>query len=147
MESSLVAKLQLKQSLLELKAEEMEEKAKLMCEDEVVREEVLKGMKKNLLRIKDAHASVSGIYSILASSTGMEKDLLEQQLTEEVSELKKAQDALSKAIQRSRLVDSSNKDQTAMMVHSPVQLTDDEYSALITAVKNDYANESAEEQI
>ena len=37
-------------SLLELKAEEMEEKPKPMYEDEVVREEVLKGVKKNLPR-------------------------------------------------------------------------------------------------
>ena len=135
-----------KTSILELKAEEMEEKAKACYEDEVVREEILKGVKRNVLRMKDAHASVCGLYNILASSSGTERDQLELQLTEDVSELKKAQDALSKALQRSRLADITTKDQ-AMAAHSPVQLSDDEYSALITAVKNDYASESGEEQL
>lgn len=48
-------------------------------------------------------------------------------------------------MQRSHLADSTSEDQV-MAADSPVKLTDDEYSALITAVKNDYASECGEEK-
>ena len=90
-----------KTSLLELEAEELEDKAILVYDDAVARELILKNVKKNRDRMKTAHATIHALSNIIAESSESQKMQLEKQLSQEISELKKAQDALSKAIQRS----------------------------------------------
>lgn len=128
-----------KTDLLELEVEELEDKAMLVYHDEVAREHVLTNVKKNLERMKTTHAAIIGISNLIADSSEHDSQL-EEQLSQEMSELKRAQDALSKAIQRSPMTVKTNKD-SVMTVSSPVELTDSEFSALITQVKNEQADD------
>ena len=75
-------------------------------------------------------------YQTIAESSESQKMQLENQLSQEISELKKAQDALSKAIQRSPVTAKINKD-SVMTAPSPVKLSDMEFNTLITEVKNE----------
>ena len=124
-----------KTSLLELEAEELEDKAILVYDDAVARELILKNVKKNRDRMKTAHATIHALSNIIAESSESQKMQLEKQLSQEISELKKAQDALSKAIQRSPVTAKARD--SVMTVPSPVKLSDMEFNTLITEVKND----------
>jgi hypothetical protein len=132
-----------KTSLLELEVEELEDKAILVYDDEVAREVILKNVKKNRDRMQTAHATIHALSNIIAESSESQKVPLENQLSQEISELKKAQDALSKAIQRSSVTAKPNKD-SVMAAPSPIKLSDTEFSTLITEVKNEYTDESVE---
>lgn len=91
-----------KTGLLELQVEELEDKAKVY--DEVAREYLLRNVRKNLDRMQTSHATISALSDMIAESSDMtQKVQLEKQLSQEMSELKRAQDALSKAIQRSSM--------------------------------------------
>ena len=127
-----------KTGLMELDVEELEDKATLVYDDDISREHVLTNVKKNLDRMKMSHAAIIGISNLIADSSKHDSQL-EDQLSQEMSELKRAQDALSKAIQRSPIT-AKAKD-SVMTVSSPVHLTDSDFSALITQVKNEYADD------
>lgn len=127
-----------KTSILELQLEELEEKAKAKYDDEVAREHVLMTAKKNLVRLQASHATVTTLSDMIAESSGFQKVQLENQLSQEMSELKKAQDALSKAIQRSPVTETKD---AVMKVNSPAKLSDEEFGALITEVKNNHPGE------
>ena len=119
---------------MELQAEEVEEKANEYYDDEVVKEEVMKSVNKNVERMKEARDTVGVVYNITAMSSGQEKAKLEEEMKKQMSELKRAQDALSKAIKRNRVTELDNKEKV-MTVQSPVKLTDVEFSLLVTRNK------------
>ena len=125
-----------KTGLMELDVE-LEDKATLVYDDDVSREHVLTNVK-DLDRMKTSHAAIIAISNLIADSSEHESQL-EDQLSQEMSELKRAQDALSKAIQRSPIT-VKTKD-SVMTVSFPVHLTDSDFSALITQVKNEYADD------
>ena len=106
-----------------------------MYDDEVTREYILTTAKKNLVRLQASHATVTTLSDMIAESSGFQKVQLENQLSQEMSELKKAQDALSKAIQRCPATETK---EAVMKVNSPAKLSDQEFEVLITEVKNNY---------
>ena len=59
-------------------------------------------------------------YQTISESSESQKMQLEKHLSQEISELKKAQYALSKAIQRSPVTAKANKD-SVMIAPSPVE--------------------------
>ena len=99
-----------KTSLLEIQVEELEAKYLKVYTDKVARDHALTVVKRNMERMLQAHASTDQMYSLISQSQEYSSSL-ESQLTDAVTELKKAQDALLKAIERRQMdIDLAERD-------------------------------------
>ena len=102
-----------------------------MYDDEIARDHILTTAKKNLVRLQASHATVTTLPDMIAESSGFQKVRLENQLSQEMSELKKAQDILSKAIEWSPVTETK---EAVMKVNSPAKLSDQEFGALLRTI-------------
>ena len=134
-----------KTHLLQLQVEEVEDLAKRFHPDDAVRAHLLTPVTSNLDRMLTAYATVNATSeSIAALTSTAEKKKMEKELDEETSELKKAQDALVKALERRKIPlltakhDEEEKLIASATVAAAIQLSDDEMGHLIETVKNEY---------
>jgi len=124
-----------KTNLPQVKAEEVQAKARTLYKDDIAWSHVLKSVTRNVERILSAHAKVNHLYQAMdGSSTTAEKEL-----EEGMHELHKAQDALLKAIERRladiALIEHEEEQKTALVTTSPVTLSDNELESLIAIEK------------
>lgn len=126
-----------KTSLLQLQVEDIEARCLNVYKDEVVREYTLTTIRMNLERMLRAHASVNQLYSNISQSA--DATASESQITAELSELKKSQEALYKAIEKKEgdIQLAESEEGELMKANSPVELQDDELAALVKMVKNE----------
>ena len=125
-----------KTSLLELQVEELEAKYVKVYKDKVTRDHALIVVKKNMERMLQAHASTDDTYSLISQSQEYSTSL-ESQLTDAVTELKKAQDALLKAIERRQMDIDLAEREDVLVASSPEPLSQHEIEAMVKVVKND----------
>ena len=120
---------------LQLQAEEVQEEAKTMYVDEVARDRILTPITRNLERMLQAYALVNHLYEEMHSG-GPSASNMEEALDKELTELRKAQDALQKAIKRRQfdLAVSERDQEDLMTTSSPVKISDDELEKLVKAV-------------
>ena len=125
-----------KTSLLKLKAEQVQEEAKKLYHDETVVSHVLSTITSNVERMQEAHAMVNHIYQNISTSSGQME--AEKNLEEKMHELRKAQDALTKAV-KWKITDfqliECEKEEKLQVASSPVKLTDKEIEELVQIVK------------
>ena len=142
-----------KTHLLQLQAEELQEDVKRFYPEKVAQEHMLTPVTKNLDRMLIAYATATCLYSEMNDGS---EDLrkLETDLEREVSELRKAQDALSKAMERRRLdINISEREMSDLLraeSPDPVQISDTEMQQIVDIIKVEsqaanYVCESAEE--
>ena len=134
-----------KTHLLQLQVEEVEALAKKVHPDDAVRAHFLTPVTSNLNRILKAYACANATSASIASLTNTtEKKEKEKDLDKEISELKKAQDALVKALERRKvpLLAAKQDDQEKLIASASVapaiQLSDDEMGHLIETIRNEY---------
>ena len=125
--------------LLRLKAEEVIEAAKTVYTNDVRREHILSSVRSNVTRMQDAASTVTQFYHIMDQSTPAEILGMEADLTKEISQLKRAQDALIKALQRKREdILASGKDEYELMkCDSPEQISQADVEKLAHLVKKE----------
>ena len=87
--------------IIQLQAEVIELASKVYL-DKVNREHKLSSIRKNITRVNEAHDATCAFYRILRESDASEIKAMENDLTKKVHDLKVAQEALLKAIQRKR---------------------------------------------
>jgi hypothetical protein len=127
--------------IIKLQAEEVIELASKVYLDEVSREHKLSSIRpKNISRVNEAHDATCTFYHLLRESDASEIKAMEDDLTKKVHDLKVAQEALLKAIQRKRedtFADQHDRETDSIMAGSPVQLSSDEVEVLVDAVKEE----------
>jgi hypothetical protein len=127
-----------KTELLKLQAEEMGEDMKLIYPDEVTQKHMLTPITRNLDRMLIASAAVTRLYSEMGGGDSADIRKLEGDLDRELTELRKAQDALNKAIQRRRSdLNLSKRESDVMRAESPIQLSDAEMQQLVSIVREE----------
>ena len=128
-----------KTDLLKLQAEEMGEDMKLIYSDEATQKHMLTPITRNTDRMLIASAAVTRLYSEMGGSDTVDICKLEDDLDKELTELRKAQDALNKAIQRRRSdLDLSNREiHEIMRAESPIQLSDTEMQQLVSIMREE----------
>ena len=102
----------------------------------MTRDHALIVVKKNMERMLQAHASTDDTYSLISQSQEYSTSL-ESQLTDAVTELKKAQDALLKAIERRQMDIDLAEREDVLVASSPEPLSQHEIEAMVKVVKND----------
>ena len=126
--------------IIQLQAEEVIEMASKAYPDEVTKELKLSSIRKNVTRVNEAHDATCAFYQIIRESDPSEIKSMEDDLTAKVHELKVAQEALLKAIQRKRediFADQHDDEVDFIIAGSPVQLSSDEVEVLVDAVKEE----------
>lgn len=126
--------------IIQLQAEEVIELASKVYLDEVNREHKLSSIRKNITRVNEAHDATCAFYRILRESDAFEVKAMEEDLTKKVHDLKVAQEALLKAIQRKRediFAAQHDCETDVIMAGSPVQLSSDEVEVLVDAIKEE----------
>ena len=125
----------IKQYTVQLHADVIELASKVYL-DEVNREHKLSSIRKNITWVNEAHNTTCAFYPILSHTS--EIITMEDDLTK-VHDLKVAQEALLKAIQRKRghFCCSAWPWNWHITAGSPVQLSSDEVEALVDAVKEE----------
>lgn len=125
-----------KTSLLQLRVEKVEAQSSKVYKDEVVKDHVLTVVRKNLQRMLQAQTSVNQLYTEISES---ESASLESNLTVEISELKKSQEALIKALEKQEadLALAEREEGKLMIADSPVQLPEHELETLVKIVKSE----------
>ena len=132
-----------KTSHLQILAEGLEEDTKTVYEDEVEREHILIPMNRNLKRMLQSYAYVNHLYETMHTSCGSDAKSLEEALDKELTELRKAQEALHKVIKRRQLdIAVAEREQQTMTVPSPLQLSDDDVEKLVEVVITEEQNEA-----
>lgn len=132
-----------KTHLLELQAEEVREQAHKIHQDAVSTEFRLRAVDNNLERMLQSYASVISISETINSlSSNSEKKAKEEVLDKEMSELKRAQDSLHKALERRReeltlAKKDIEEDHQTMIAGPSAELSDDELEELIEEVRNE----------
>ena len=122
-----------KSLLLQVQADEVREESKAIYSDPVVRASSLTPIDRNLERVLEAHAYVQQLYD----HSDLPVDKLEDTMDSELQELKKAQDALNKALECRRQDMDLRRQKMAEMntVKSPVKLSEVEIEDLAHSVK------------
>lgn len=127
--------------LISLQAEELIETAEKVYADEVKREHLITSVRSNLTRMQAAHASLMQSNLLMCESSTSDKKRLEDDLTKEMSELRLAQEALIKAIQRKKVdIFAAEKDELEselMESGSPCQLSDNDLETLAITIKEE----------
>lgn len=133
-----------KTHILQLQAEELQEEAKMVYRDQVAREADFTTIKNNLERMQQAYASTTlTAESMKSLSNEIEKQVKEKDLDREMTDLKRAQDSLHKALERRRAEllattkDIEEEQLQAYRAKSPIQLSDNEMEELIDIVRNE----------
>ena len=124
-----------KTKLLEIKADKLRDNLRRVYQDEITLKQVLSTVDKNVERLKTAHAVVTATYESGSSVSTAE---LEHDLNEGMAELRRAQEALIKAIKR-RSIDTQlfEQEMESLVVPPPIQLTQDEIGHLIQITKEE----------
>ena len=121
-------------SFLQLRGEKLQSDLKDVYKDDTALTDVLSAVNRNIDRMKTAHATVTQIYSTASSDHDIEHDL-----NEGMHELRRAQDALSKSIDR-RQVDINVtfvEQETAILIAGPPeQLSHDEVEQMAITINN-----------
>ena len=127
-----------KTHLLQLQAEKLVQQTKQLYSDEVAHSYELTVVTSNVERMLQAYGSVNLTYTEIESAGSVnEKVILEKQLESDMSELKKAHAALTKAMkQKTKILEAEEMDE-AMYAESPVQLSDSELESLVEIVKEE----------
>lgn len=126
--------------IIQLQAEEVIELASKAYPDEIAREYKLSSIRKKITRVAEAHDATCVFYQIIRENDPSEIKSMEDELTTKVHELKVAQEALLKAIQRKRediFADQHDDEVDYVIAGSPVQLSSGEVEILVDAVKED----------
>ena len=129
-----------KTSLLQIKAEQVQEEARKAYRDEIALSHLLTPIISNLERMQSAHAMVTHTYKTISDSSCSDQMKAEKELEEEMHELRKAQDALSTAIERrqSDLQKIEKAEQgTLQLATSPVKISDKEVEHLVKQIENE----------
>lgn len=138
-----------KTQILQLQAEKMLQQTKQFYTDEVSHSHELSAVTNNVERMLQACTSVNLIYIEIESAASVaEKSSLEKVLENEMSELKKAQAALQKAMKEKNKIMEAEEEDEIMIAGSPIQLSDRELESLVeTIVKEDseYVSDSEED--
>ena len=126
-----------KTSLLELRMEEIENKCLKVYADEVTREHVLTVAKRNLERMRQAHASTDSLYSVISMSPESSSDIseLQSQLSTAVSELKKSQEALQKSMERRQVDIDLAGCEEVITAASPEPLAQSDIEVMVKMIK------------
>ena len=136
-----------KTSLLELKAEKVKEESKVVFHDEITLSHILTPVDKNTERMRTAHAIVNALVTAVSSSPDRKK--AEHELEKGMCELRRAQAALSKAIDRRQkdiqLVESEKE--TLLTAASPVKLSQSEIEQLAESIKVEVQDTDFEELV
>ena len=125
--------------ILQIHAEEVIEAAKRVYADEVKREVILSSIRSNVARMQDAASSVNQLYHIMDLSTPAEILKMEVDLAQEITTLKRAQDALIKALQRKRedILVSGQDEYELMTCDSPANISQADIDELAEIVKKE----------
>ena len=94
---------------------------------------------RNVDRMLIASATVTRLYSEMGGGDTADIRKLEADLDRELTELRKAQDALNKAMERYRSDLDLSKRETDYLMHaeSPIQLSDTEMQQLLSIVREE----------
>ena len=134
-----------KSKLLLHQADELVEKATAVWPNKASRDHILKGILRNTERVKMADSHLNLLYDELQLSE--EKTSKEKEMDSAMTELRRAQDALHKAIENKR-VDVNKAEQPHDSVVIPVadapDLTGEELDDLVEAVKTDQLSQAYE---
>ena len=122
-----------KSSLLQIQADEVREESKTIYTDPVGRAHLLTPIERNLKRVLETHAYVQQ----LCDDSDLPLDKLENTIDSELQELKKAWDALNKALENRRqdMEQVRQKMVEKHTVKSPVKLSDMEIEDLAHSIK------------
>ena len=130
-----------KTHLLQLQVDELQEEAKKIYRDDIAREHALTAVTKNSERMQQAYACTTVLGESISSLAGDEKKVKEVELEKAMTELKKAQDALSKALERRKadlLAAMKDVEERQIITTTPaIQLSDSDMEELIETVKNE----------
>lgn len=130
-----------KTHLLELQAEELQGVAKQLYNDEIALLADFSTIKNNLERMLQCYASVTTLAERAKSLNIAEKTAKEEEIEKELSDLKKAQNALHQAMERKRAELIARKidieEEEMLTASSPVQLSTDEMEQLIETVRSE----------
>ena len=130
-----------KTSLLQINSEQVQEEARKAYHDEILLSHILTPITSNVERIcmQSAHAMVTHTYKTISDSSCSDQMKAEKELEEEMHKLRKAQDALSKAIDRrqSDLQKIEKGDQEAQIATSTVKILDNEVEHLVKQIETE----------
>ena len=127
-------------SLLLLRAEKLQSDLKSVYKDETTLTDVLSAVKRNVDRMKTAHAAVTQIYNTTSAAV--------DDLNDGMHELRKVQDALSKAIDRRQVdinVTVCEQEATFLRADPPEHLSQDEVEQIVITIKQETENINFEE--
>ena len=122
-----------KSNLLELKADKRREDLKSVYKDEVTLSQVLSAVDRNIDGMKTAYAVVTTTYSTASNAPNAVE--VEQDLNDGMQELRRAQDALSKAIDRRSIDIQLSEQEKPLVAISPEQLSQDHVQQLAISIK------------
>ena len=92
-----------------------------------------------------SYAYVNHQYETMHTNCGSDTKNLEEALDKELTELRKAQEALHKVIKRRQLdITVAEQEQQTMTVPSPLKLSDDDLEKLIEVVITEEQNEACD---
>ena len=125
-----------KSSLLQMQADEIQEEAKTIYDDPVGRAHLLMPIERNLTKVLESHAYIQQLHD----HSDLPVDKLQDDIDSEIHELKKAQDALNKALESRRQDMDQAKRRVAEKhtVQSPVKLSEAEVEDLVNTIKAEY---------
>ena len=130
-----------KTHLLRLQVEELQEEAKKICHDEVALARDFTNVNKNLERMLQTYAYVTGLDDHIKSLNKAEKMTKEEEFEVEMTELKRAQNSLHQALERRRVEMLATKkdieEEKVLIASPPVTLSSDEMEELIQTVRNE----------
>lgn len=128
-----------KTDLLKIQAEELGEDMKMIYPDQATQKHMLTPVTRNVDRMLIASATVTRLYSEMGGGDSADIKKLEADLDRELTELRKAQDALNKAMERRRSdLDLSKREIDDLMhAESPIQLSDIEMQQLVSIVREE----------
>ena len=93
-----------------------------------------------------AYASTNAVSERIVTLTLPEKKAVEKELEKEMTDLKKAQDALMKALERRKTtllaIEQDEKEKAIAIAPPPVQLSDEEMENLVETIKNNYQHDT-----
>ena len=124
-----------KTTLLQLRSEELTTRVKEVYTSEVEREVKLRTIQKNMDRVINSTATVNVLYAEVENTGAVQ---IHEAITKELSELRKSQEALTRAMKRRREeIDRTSDELETMIATPPVNLSTEEMFQIVKEIRGE----------
>ena len=133
-----------KTTLLQLRSEELTTRVEEVYTSEVEREVKLKTIQKNMDRVVNSTAKVNALYAEVENNGDVQ---VHDAITKELSELRKSQEALTRAIKRRQEeIDRASEQLETMVTTPPVHLSTEEMFQIVKEIRDESNYHTSDEE-